>query len=272
MDAKCEKGQFIKMILIRSILFNLFFYLTTTIVCLLFLPALLFPRPVILMVTRLWVSIVAFLEKYIMGLTYEVRGAEFLPKTGSYIVAAKHQSAYETLKLHHLFGDPTIVLKKELLSIPLFGRFLNKLDVIALNRSNKEEAIKSIIDGAKRMQHQERPIIIFPQGTRVSVLASTKEKPYKGGIAKMYSNTNMSIIPMALNSGLFWPRNSFIKKPGKVIFEFLSPIESGLPDKKVIQAIEDRIEEKSIALMQEAKKEYPYLETPPAPKILNDRT
>lgn len=260
------------MIFIRSVLFNICFYVATTIVCTLFIPVFLLPRGVTLWVTRLWLAIVYFLEKNILGLTFEIRGKEYLPKSGSYIVAAKHQSAYETLKLHHLFGDPTIVLKRELLNIPLFGNFLKKLDVIAINRGNKEESMKSIVDGAKRMQSQARPIIIFPQGTRVDVNATTKQKPYKGGTVKMYSHTDMPIIPLALNSGLFWPRNSFIKKPGKVIFQFLPPIESGLPDKKVMKALEDRIEETSIKLMNEAKSEFPYLKAIPTPSLIKDET
>lgn len=225
------------------------------------------PRPALLKATKFYLNGVAFLEKYIMGLTYEVRGLEHLPKSGTYIVAAKHQSAYETLKLHHLFGDPTIVLKKQLMSIPLFGFFLRKLDVIAINRDNKESSINSIIEGAKRMRDQNRPILIFPQGTRVATNATTQEKPYKGGIVKMYSHADLKIIPMALNSGLFWGRNSYFKKPGKVVFEFLAPIEAGLPDKQVMQALQDSLEEKSNALMAEAKAKYPYLDyVPTLPK------
>lgn len=258
------------MILIRSILFNICFYTITAIACVVFIPALLLPRSAILWVTRFWLSIVYFLEKNILNLTFEIRGKENIPTDQNYIVAAKHQSAYETLKLHHLFSDPTVVLKKELLSIPLFGNFLNKVGVIAINRSNKEEAIKSIIKGAKIMQDQGRPIIIFPQGTRVSTNATIKEKPYKGGIAKMYSHTDMPIVPLALNSGMFWGRNSFIKKTGKVIFEFLPPIESGLPSKEVMKLLEYRLEEKSNALMIEASQNYPYLKAPLAPKLLQD--
>ena len=260
------------MILIRSILFNILFYPITAIICIAFIPTLFLPRKATILVTKIWVNTVAFLEKYVLGLDFEVRGKEFIPKNGSYLVAAKHQSAYETMKLHHLFGDPTIVLKKELLSIPLFGSFLKKVGVIAIDRSSKEKAINSIIDGAKKMQDQDRAIIIFPQGTRVDVNASIKDKPYKGGIVKMYKNTDMPIIPLALNSGMFWGRNSFIKKPGKVIFEFLPPIEQGLPDKKVMRALEDRIEEKSIALMTEAKQDYPYLEAAPSPKLITDKS
>lgn len=220
-------------------------------------------RGVILWVTRLWLSIVYFLERTLAGLDFEIRGKEHIPNDPSYIVAAKHQSAYETMKLHYLFGDPTIVLKRELLKIPLFGKFLRKLDVIPIDRGNKEESIKSIIEGAERMKGQERPIIIFPQGTRVSVQKTVKDKPYKGGIVKMYQNSDMPVVPLALNSGMFWGRNSFLKKPGKVVFEFLPIIEQGLPDKKVMQAIEDRLEDKTYELMKEAKDKYPYLEAPP---------
>lgn len=258
------------MIFLRSLLFNILFYGYTAFVCLLFVPALLFPRPVILAVTRFYVKGVELIEKYALGLSFEIRGKEFLPESGTYIVAAKHQSAYETMKLHHLFDDPTIILKRELLSIPIFGTFLKKIDVIPIDRSNKEESINVIIAGAKRMRENNRPIVIFPQGTRVCVNTTTEEKPYKGGIVKMYANTDIPIIPMALNSGLFWGKNSFIKRPGKVIFEFLSPIESGLPEKKVMEALEDRIEEKTRSLMHEAKEHYPYLESVPAPKLIKE--
>lgn len=258
------------MIFIRSLLFNILFYGFTTLVCLFMAPVVLLPRSMVLATTKFYVASVAFLEKYVLNLTYEIRGAEHLPKGGTYIVAAKHQSAYETMKLHHLFGDPTIVLKKSLTHIPIFGIFLKKLDVIAINRSNKEESMKSIIEGAKRMSKHDRPIVIFPQGTRVAANKSTKEAPYKGGIVKMHTQTNLPIIPMALNSGLFWGRNSFIKRPGKVVFEFLPPIESGLPDKKVLQVLEHTLEENSLALMREAKEKYPHLQSVPALEHLQE--
>lgn len=258
------------MIFLRSLLFNIAFYGLTTLVCIFLVPVLLFPRSAVLAVTNFYLNTVASLEKYILNLTYEIRGIQHLPQSGTYIVAAKHQSAYETLKLHRLFGDPTIVLKQELMRIPLFGFFLKKLDVIAINRGNKEQSVTAIIEGARRMSKNNRPIVIFPQGTRVNIKESAKDKPYKGGIVKMYSHADLPIIPMALNSGLFWGRNSFIKKPGKVVFEFLSPIEPGLPDKKVMKALEDRLEERSFSLMHEAKKKYPYLEAIPTLKISNE--
>ncbi len=248
----------------RSLLFYILFYSFTAFVCTALAPVLFLSRKSILAVTNFHLDTVALIEKYVLNLTYEVRGKEFLPDHGTYIVAAKHQSAYETLKLHQLFGDPTIVLKQELMNIPVFGIFLRKLDVIAIKRGNRDQSITAIIEGAKRMSKNNRPIVIFPQGTRVGVNETTKDKPYKGGILKMYNNTDLSIIPMALNSGLFWGRNRFLKKPGKVIFEFLPPIKSGVPNKEVMKMLEDKLEGHSIALMQEAKDKYPYLKSIPA--------
>ena len=237
------------MIFLRSLIFNILFYGMTAIACILCIPTLLLPRAGILTIVRLYVGTTHLLEKYILGLDFEIRGKEHLPKEGPYIVAAKHQSAYETLKLHHLFKDPTIVLKKELLSIPIFGLFLKKIDVIAIDRSSREEAVKTLIGETQRMKEQNRPIVIFPQGTRVGIDVTPDKKPYKGGVVKMYKATDLPVIPLALNTGKFWPRNSFIKKSGTVVFEFLPPVEPGLPEDEVMDRLEKEIETHSNALL-----------------------
>ena len=238
---------------ICSSIFNMLHYALTALGCIALLPTLLFPRAVFLFVVRGYVRTNSMLEKYILGLTYEVRGQEHLPKDGSYIVAAKHQSAYETLKLHILFKDPAIVLKKELLKIPLWGWYLAKSDVIAIDRSSPKAAIKSIQDGTKHIAKQGRPIIIFPQGTRVSAEATTKEKPYKIGIVRMQDAANIPIIPMALNTGIFQPRHSWCKKSGRVIFEFLPPIMPSNNASDTLKKIETAVESKSNQLMDEAR-------------------
>ncbi len=250
---------------VRAFIFNILFYGLSALMCLAIIPLIFAGRKTSLLISHIFNGMVYKLEKNVLRLDYEVRGKEYLPKEGPYIVAAKHQSAYETMKLHPLFYDPAIILKQELTRIPIWGKFLMKLDMIAINRQNREEAMSSIVDGALRMKAQKRPIIIFPQGTRVRIDATTKEKPYKGGIIKMYNATDLPIIPLAMNSGLYWGRNSFLKRPGKVIFEFLPPIEPGLPEKKVMQALEERIESTSIRLMNEAKENDPglqHLKTP----------
>lgn len=200
---------------------------------------------------RAYVGSIHLLEKYVLGLDYEVRGLENLPPHGSYIVAAKHESPYETFKLHLLFDDPAIVLKKELLSIPLWGRFLARCRPIAIDRSRGRQAARQIIEGAKRVEKENRPIVIFPQGTRVYVWQTTKEKPYKPGIVRMYRETAMPVVPLALNSGLFWPRRSWLKRPGKVIFEFLPPIPPGEDPDALLPLLESRLETACKALEAE---------------------
>ncbi len=240
---------------IRSILFNILFYgVLTPAICIVMMPALIFPRGATRWVAYTYQQIAHLIEKYVMNLHCDIRGLEHLPPEGTpYLVAAKHQSAYETMKLMLLFKDPTIILKKELLSLPIFGWFLRRLEVIAIDRGNKEQAMSSLVEGARRMRDNGRPIVIFPQGTRVSVDATTAQKPYKGGIIKLYNATNLPIIPVAMNSGLYWPRNSFWKKSGTVVIEILPPIPPGLPEKEVMAQIEQLIESRSNALVAEGR-------------------
>lgn len=238
--------------IIRSILYNFSFYGLTGIACFLCLPALILPRKQAMWVVAGFVHTNAFLEKYVLGLTYEIRGQEHLPESGSYIIASKHQSAFETMKLHIIFKDPAVVLKKELLSIPLWGWYLAKSDVIAIDRSSKKAAMKSIQDGALRMKDQGRPIVIFPQGTRVHTDTSTQQKPYKIGVARVQEATKLPIIPMAMNAGIYWPRNAFWKSSGKIIFEFLPSIDPGMDPDALLKKLEHDIESKSETLMKEA--------------------
>lgn len=238
---------------IRSTIFNICFYILTAISCILLLPTLFLPRNIFLGVVTGFCRSVAFLEKYILGLTYEIRGKEHLPQSGAYIIAAKHQSAYETLKLHLLFNDPAVVLKKELLKIPLWGKYLAKSDVIAIDRSSPKLAIQSLKDGARHVAAQNRPIVIFPQGTRVAPETSSKDKPYKIGIVRIQEATALPIIPMALNTGIFYPRQKWCKKPGRVIFEFMPPMMPSDDASNTLKKIETMVEEKTSNLMEEGK-------------------
>lgn len=239
--------------IIRSTLFNLAFYGVSALCCLALLPALFLPRAFLMGVVHFYLSIVTVLEYSILGLRYEIRGREHLPEKGSFILAAKHQSAYETLKLHFLLKDPAIVLKKELLSIPLWGQYLKKTDVIAIDRSSTETASQSVKEGGKRVSKQERPIVIFPQGTRVRPDETPADKRYKTGVARLQEATGLPIIPMALNSGMFWPRNSWLKSSGTVVFEFLPPIKPQKNRKAVMSKLEKVTEEATISLMNEAR-------------------
>ncbi len=247
------------MIFIRSLVFNILFFGWSALICLVLWPFAFMGKKGAMFVNNTYLSVVYFLERYVIGLDYEVRGKEYVPATGGYLVAAKHQSAYETLKLYALFHDPAIILKKELADIPLWGRFLVNLDNIAIDRKNRDESAKTIVSEAQRVKAQERPIIIFPQGTRVKVGVGTDEKPYKSGIIKMYKATDLPIIPMALNAGLFWPRQSFMKYPGLVTIEFLPPIPPGQDEKEVAIDLQERIENATDRLVDEARERFPYL-------------
>lgn len=238
----------------RSTVFNICYYLLIALSCIILLPTLILPRKYFLGVVYYFVKTTAFFERIILGLNYEIRGIENLPKDKNFIIAAKHQSAYETTKLHILFKDPAIVLKQELLKLPLWGWYLAKSDVIAIDRSTPKKAIESLKSEAQRVSAQNRPIIIFPQGTRVSAQTTPKERPYKVGVVRVQEATQLPIVPLALNTATFYPRNAWIKKPGTVIFEFLKPIEyiaDTKPD-ETLKKIETALEERSNALRDES--------------------
>lgn len=238
---------------LRSTLFNIMMYGVTAVMCILCLPGLLLPPQKRMAIVRLFVGTVYLLERTILGLDYEVRGAENLPASGSYIVAAKHQSAYETMKLHILWDNPAVVLKQELLRIPLWGRYLAMIGPIAIDRSSGKESMTQILEGAQRVKNEGRPMVIFPQGTRVGVDVTTAEKPYRIGVARMQEATGLPIVPLALNTGVFWPKHKWRKQRGTVIFEFLPPIAPGRPAKEVLAEIETLLERESARLRDEAR-------------------
>jgi 1-acyl-sn-glycerol-3-phosphate acyltransferase len=236
-------------IFIRQILFNIAFYGATTIFCIVLTPAMLLPRPIFIIGLNSYFKSVHLIEKYVLGLDFEVRGKENIPASGSFIVAAKHYSAYETMKLHLLFFDPAIIMKKELTRIPLWGWLAMKAKMIFIDRGSREIALGSIVAGAKRVEAEGRPLVIFPQGTRVAIDDTPERKPYKGGIVRMYEATSQPILPLAMNSGLFWKKNAFFKKPGKVIFEILPPIPSGLTGADALAQLQNVLETKSNELV-----------------------
>jgi len=140
-------------------------------------------------------------------------------------------------------------MKKELSRIPLWGWLAMKAKMIFIDRGSREIALNSIVAGAKRVEAEGRPLVIFPQGTRVAIDDTPESKPYKGGIIRMYEATNQPILPLAMNSGLFWKKNAFFKKPGKVIFEILPPIPAGLSGADALAQLQNVLETKSNELV-----------------------
>lgn len=253
------------MFILRSILFNFFFYSMTALVSFGFCWTCFLPRRYALKTAHLWNWCTFQIEKYILGLTYEIKGIENLPKDGCFIVAAKHQSAWETVKLHRIFYDPAIVLKKELLSIPFLGWFFKKLDMIAIDRSKGINALKLMEKSAQKVKAQGRPIVVFPQGTRVPV---RRKMSYKYGAIRLYDMLQVPIIPVALNSGVFWPKKSFFKSSGVITIEFLPAIPAGLAGTEALVKMQHVIEERSDILCEQAieklsEKQKKYLKIPP---------
>jgi 1-acyl-sn-glycerol-3-phosphate acyltransferase len=241
---------------IRSTLFTASFYIFTALACIFCLPGLFIPKKQAMWIVKLFVHGTHFLEKYVLGLDYEVRGMEHLPRSGSFIVAAKHESLYETTKLNIIFADPAIILKRELLRIPLWGGFLNKVEPIAIDRSRGKESLQQLIDGALRVKNQNRPIVIFPQGTRVYPWQTPSDRPYKPGVVRMAKATDIPIIPLALNTGMFWPRSGGLKHPGKIVFEFLPPLDATQDTVTMMKELETRLEAASHALAVEAAQKF----------------
>lgn len=243
---------------LRQIAFNIVFIVFTAVCCVLYVPFALMPRKIYVVILRRYFLNVHLIEKYVLGLDYEVRGKENIPPIGTpYLVALKHYSEYETMKLYPIFHDPAIIFKKELSYIPFWGWLLVSADMIPIERGSGEKAMKSITEGAVRIMKSGRPITIFPQGTRVKLTDTPTEKPYKRGIVRMYEATGLPIIPVAMNSGYFWPKNAFLKKPGKAVFECLPAIPPGLSSQEVLQRLEQGIETASNRLVKEAMEQYP---------------
>ncbi len=227
------------MIFLRSLLFNIAFFGWTAFLCIAAAWVALLPRPSMMAVVRWYLGTVAFLERVVLGLRYEVRGLPHLPAGGSFLVAAKHQSAWETMKLHLLLNDPAVVLKTELTKIPVWGLFARKTEMIPVDRGARGRAVNSLLEGARKVMAKGRPIVIFPQGTRT---APGVYHNYRIGVGVLYEQLHLPIVPMALNSGLYWPRRAFFKKPGTIVVEFLPPIQPGLQRFEAMIELETRLE------------------------------
>jgi 1-acyl-sn-glycerol-3-phosphate acyltransferase len=229
---------------LRSLLFNAVFYGWTAVCVTVGLPLLLGPRIGIYYLGRVWAHPILAALRLLCGLRHEVRGRENLP-TGAVLIAAKHQSAWDTIIFSILLWDHSFVLKRELLWVPLFGLYLARAGLIAVDRQGGSKALRKMVAAAKAVAAAGRPIVIFPEGTRV---APDQQRPYQPGVAALYSQLGVPVVPVALNSGLFWRRRSFWKRPGTITLEFLPPIAPGLPRKVFLARLEQAIEGRSRAL------------------------
>jgi len=223
---------------VRSVLFFFVFLFWTLVPTILFLWMLFFPQKYVFDSIRFWQRGFAWLTKIVVGIDYKLEGTENIPK-GSCLIASKHQSAYETCILNVLFGNPAIVLKKELTYVPIWGWYAKASGLIPIDRKAGMKALSVMTRAARAAKEAGRKIVIFPQGTRVR---PGLRKPYKVGVAALYQDLDLPVVPMALNSGLFWPKGQFLKKPGTVTIRFLPPIQPGLSRSAFLRELQDKLE------------------------------
>ena len=224
------------MLLIRSLLFNFFLYFGIVFIFLIAIPTLLMPPKFTLLFGKFLGHYVVFIVRFFLNTQVEFRGLENIPKSTKYFLASAHQSMFETFALQSVLNYPIFILKKELLKIPLFGLYLKKIKSIAIIRNTTTKDNLNFFEKvANIIKNENRPLLIFPQGTRIK----TEERvPFKKGVGRIYKSLDIFCVPIALNSGKVWPKNGFIKHPGKIIVSFLKPIEPGLENNEFIKYLE----------------------------------
>ncbi len=243
------------MLFVRSFLFNAAFYVVTAAMLVGTLPLFfVMPQWFGMGVVRNWARTCVFLHRTIVGARLEVRGIEHLPREGGFIVASKHQSFFETFALIPLLKNPTIVMKQEIRWWPIFGQYTIKAGMIHVDRTGKTAALRALTARAEEEIAKGREIIIFPEGTR---RAPGAPPDYQTGIALLYKSLGVPVVPVAVNSGLYWPRRSFLRYPGTIVFEFLPPIAAGLDSRAFLAALRDSIEAATDRLADEARRSGP---------------
>jgi 1-acyl-sn-glycerol-3-phosphate acyltransferase len=235
------------MLFLRSLLFNVLYYINLGLWMLAALPTLVMPRGAFMWMGRTWAGSALWLLKVICGAHVEFRGLDRLPP-GGFLVAAKHQSMWETFSLLTIFRDPAFVAKRELQWIPFFGWYVWKARSIAVNRSGGSVALAEMNRRAGEEARAGRQIVIFPEGTR---RAAGAPPAYKYGIAHMYEQMRMPCVPLALNSGVFWPRRQFLRFPGTIVVECLEPIPPGLPRDEFFALMQQQVEAATARLVAE---------------------
>jgi 1-acyl-sn-glycerol-3-phosphate acyltransferase len=233
----------------RSLLFNALFYLNVIVLMIVALPTLALPYRFLRPFIRSYSRISLWLLRVICGTKVEWRGAEKIPK-GACIVACKHQSLWETFSLYAVLEDPAYVLKRELMWIPLFGWYMAKAGLIPIDRGAGVSALSRMTARARAALEQSRQVVIFPEGTRRPPGAAPTYRP---GVAHLYKRAGVPCVPLALNSGLFWPRRSLLRFPGTILVEVLDPIPPGLDSRAFLARLQSVLEDATARLVQESR-------------------
>jgi len=236
-------------IALRSILFNALFYVVLGAFMLGGVFFFVTPRRWSMLGLKAWAGTSVWLLRVVCGTRFEVRGHGKLPD-GAFLAAGKHQSAFDIFALLPLFADPAMVMKRELMWIPLFGWYAMKFRMIGVDRGAGAPALRRMVAEAKRAVAEGRQVVIFPEGTRTAPGAPPAHKP---GAAALYSALGVPCVPFALNSGVFWPRRKLMRLPGTIVVEFLDPLPPGMRRRAFEAALERAIEPATARLVAEAR-------------------
>jgi len=224
---------------IKSLVFNIFLYIGIILVFILALPTLILPSKFTMYCGKFLAYYIILILRLILNTKVIFHGLENLKKVEKFFIASAHQSMFETFVLQVPLNFPIFIIKKELLGIPLFGWYLKKIGSIEIIRGTTTKENLNFFDKIKSsIQKYNRPLLIFPQGTRVNF---DDRGPFKKGVGRIYDSLKLPCIPVALNSGKIWPKNSFIKYPGNIHISFLKPIEPGLEKTIFLKVLEKKI-------------------------------
>jgi len=231
---------------VRAALFNLVFYALTALMSVIAVPLLLAPPSWLAWYGQLWVRWTFAALRLTVGLEYRVEGLEHVP-AGPALIAAKHQSAWDTLVYRIVIDNMVPVMKQELAQIPIWGWLVRRAGAIAVDRRGGQRALKKLLHDARQARDHGRRIVIFPEGTRT---APGERRRYQSGIAALYGDLDLPVVPVAVNSGLYWPRRKmFGQRSGCIVLKFLEPIPPGLKRREFMAQLEAEIEQAAARLI-----------------------
>ena len=225
--------------MIRNYLFSVFFFSGIAIISIIFLPSFFFPQKVVFIGGKLMGHWTGVCLKFFLNTNIEVKGRENIDENRKFFIAASHQSMFETFYLQTIFNSPIFILKKELTLIPIFGWYLKKIGSISIKRN---KITKNNLDFfgniSEKLMNSKRPLIIFPQGTRIS---PNERPPFKRGVSRIYEELKIICQPIAINSGHVWPKNGFKNCEKTITISILKPIHPGIPKEEFLTNLEKSI-------------------------------
>ena len=223
----------------RNIIFSIFFFFGIILISLIFLPSLLMPQKVVIFGGKLMGYWSSFCLKFFLSTKITIKGLENINQNQKFFIAASHQSMFETFFLQTIFNGPIFILKNELLQIPIFGWYLKKIGSISIRRNKiTKENLGFLDDIIKHVNESNRPLIIFPQATRV---LPYERPPFKKGVGKIYEQLKIECLPIAINSGVVWPKTGKKKSDKEIIVSILSPIKLGHDKETFLKILEKNI-------------------------------